>query len=80
MVVLFIAGERTPSDEERRKSKGRLAAGAERNGKGGGSGGGGGGRDEEEDGGELFQLLRGRRGVSVLRGTTCKTIDNTLVT
>lgn len=29
---------------------------------------------------ELFQLLRGRRGVSVLRGTTCKTIDNTLVT
>lgn len=37
-------------------------------------GGGGGG------GGELFQLLRGRRGVSVLRGTTCKTIDNTLVT
>lgn len=35
---------------------------------------------EVEQGGELFQLLRGRRGVSVLRGTTCKTIDNTLVT
>lgn len=38
------------------------------------------GEKEKERTRKLFRLLRGHSGVSVLRGTTCKTIDNTLVT
>jgi len=38
------------------------------------------GGKERKGEGTIFRLLRGHSGVSVLQGTTCKTIDNMLVT